>query len=194
MPLNHATQSSQLTDEHFTAIGKLVVEWSNIESLLRSMLARLLLTPDFCARSYTDRMSAAKVQDAIDEALDLHLGRYCFDLIPRHTIEEIAKINGRITKLRSTRNKFAHFCWCRWDDEHIFGQTFSGGLPHTKKHERSFVKLKVSEINSLYKEFYEIVEKLTEITYKQLPEIDEKELFERVARRVRKERATREVV
>jgi hypothetical protein len=46
-------------------------------------------------------------------------------------------------------------------------------LPHTKKHERSFVKLKVSEINSLYQEFYEIVERLTKITYK-LPELGEK--------------------
>jgi type I restriction-modification system DNA methylase subunit len=193
MSLNHVTQSSQLTDEHFKAIGKIVTEWANIESLLCVTLARLLLTPDFLGRSYTDRMTAAKIQEAIDEALDLHMGRYCYDLISKQMVDEITKINRRITKLRSTRNKFAHFCWCRWDDEQIFGMNFSGGLPMTKKHQKSSIKLKISEINSLYQEFYEIVEKLNQITYK-LPEIDEKELFERLARRVRKERPVREVV
>jgi hypothetical protein len=173
MSLNHTTQSSQLTDEHFKAIGKLVVEWANIESLLRMTLTRLLLTPDFLGRSYTDHMSAAKIQDAIDEAVDLHRNRYAYDIIPKETVEEIAKINRRITKLRSTRNKFAHFCWCRWNDEEIFGMNFSGGLPGTKKHERSFIKLKVSEANGLYQEFYEIVERLSQITHK-LPELDEK--------------------
>jgi hypothetical protein len=187
MSLNHTTQSSQLTDEHFKAIGKVVVEWANIESLLRMTITRLLLTPDFLGRTYTDRMPAAKIQEAINEALDLHIGRYGYDLISKQTIEEIAKINRRITKLRTTRNKFAHFCWCRWDDEQIFGMNFSGGLPGTKKHEKSSIKLKVSEINSLYQEFYEIVERLNQITYK-LPEIDEKELFERLARRILKEK------
>jgi hypothetical protein len=65
MSLNHATQSSQLTDEHFKAIGKLVVEWANIEFTLRSTLTRLLLTPDFLGRTYTDQMSAARVQEAM---------------------------------------------------------------------------------------------------------------------------------
>lgn len=40
MSLNHVSQYSQLTDQHFQAIGELVVEWSNIEFLLRSVLTR----------------------------------------------------------------------------------------------------------------------------------------------------------
>ena len=172
MSLNHATQSSQLTDEHFKAIGKLVVEWANIEFLLRSTLARLLLTPDFLGRTYTDQMSVARIQEALNEAIDLHIGRYGYGLIPKHTIEEIAKINRRISKLRSTRNKFAHFCWGRNNDEEIFGTNFSGGLPGTKKHEKSFIVLKISEVNDLCEECYKIVERLNQITYK-LPELDE---------------------
>src|SRR5271156_6227788 len=145
MSLKFTTPSSQLTDDHFKAIGKLVAEWANIEFLLQKTLTQLLLTPVFLGRSYTDRMSAAKVQETIEEALALHEGRFGCAIIPRETIEEIAKINSRITKLRSTRNQFAHFCWSRWDDEHMFGMNFSGGLPDTKKHKKSHLKIKVSE-------------------------------------------------
>jgi hypothetical protein len=64
--LNHVSQYSQLTDVHYNAIGKVVIEWSNIEFLLRILLTRLLLTPDFPGRTFTDRLTAAKVQEAID--------------------------------------------------------------------------------------------------------------------------------
>ena len=59
---------------------------------------------------------------------------------------------------------------------------FSGGLPGTKKHERSHLKIKISEVNSLHEEFCEIVEKLNQINEK-LPKIDEMELFKRHAKR-----------
>jgi len=172
--------SSQLSDEHLRAIGRLVVEWANIEFLLRITLTRLLLTPDFLGRSYTDQMSAAKVQETIGEALDLHRGRFGFAIISKATVDQVAKINSRIIKLRSTRNKFAHFCWWRFDEDHIFGMNFSGGLPGTKKHERGQLKIKISELNQLHHEFRDVVEELNQITSK-LPEIDEKNLFERLA-------------
>jgi hypothetical protein len=125
-------------------------------------------------------MTAAKVQETIEEALSLHEGRFCYAIVPRTTIEQIAEINNRIIKLRSTRNKFAHFCWWRFDDEHIFGMNFSGGLPDTKKHKRSHLKIKISELHNLHQEFCKIVGKLNQIV-EMLIEVDEKELFQRLA-------------
>jgi len=49
---------------------------------------------------------------------------------------------------------------------------FSGGLPGTKKHERSHLKIKISEASSLHQEFCEIVKRLNQIAQK-LPELEE---------------------
>lgn len=68
MPTNHSSQYAELTGEHFQAIGKLTVEWSNIEYLLGELLSRILVTPAFLARTYTGHMSGAKRQEAIKEA------------------------------------------------------------------------------------------------------------------------------
>jgi hypothetical protein len=76
MPLNHTSIYSELTDRHFMAIGKLAVECSNIEFLLGVLLSRLLITPEFLGRTYTDNLSVAKIQDAITNALDIHQYRY----------------------------------------------------------------------------------------------------------------------
>ena len=105
MPLNHSSQYSELTNEHFQAIGKLTVEWSNIEFLLGVLLSRLLVTPEFLARTYTDRMSGAMRQDAIGEACKVHSHRYGYKLIGQEQIEKILDANKKITQLRAIRNK-----------------------------------------------------------------------------------------
>ena len=76
MPLNHTSQYAELTDDHFKAIGKIVVEWSNIEFLLSVLLSRLLVTPEFLGRSYTDHMNAVKLQEAVKEGVEIHKQRY----------------------------------------------------------------------------------------------------------------------
>lgn len=65
MPLNHTSQCAELTEEQYAALGKAVVEWANIEELLGAVIGRLLATPDFLARSFTDSMSAVRVQDVL---------------------------------------------------------------------------------------------------------------------------------
>jgi hypothetical protein len=42
MPLNHTSEYAELIDEQFALIGRLVIEWSNIEFLLGVLLSRLL--------------------------------------------------------------------------------------------------------------------------------------------------------
>lgn len=178
MPLNHISQYSELTDAHFVAIGRIVVEWSSLEFLLRSILARLLCTADYLSRTYTDRLSASKIQDAIDEALRIQKFRYHCEIIPLKLIEEIEVFNRRITTLRTTRNKFAHFCWSRSTDEQIFGTRFAGGVPNPKKEKKDNAVLSVTELDAFYQEAYAAVDTLQEILAK-LPELKEDGIIRR---------------
>jgi len=60
MPLNHTSKYSDLTPDQFTLIGKVIIEFSNIEFMLGVILSRLLITPEFLGRTYTDQMNFAK--------------------------------------------------------------------------------------------------------------------------------------
>ena len=175
MPLNHTSQYAELTNEHFQAIGKLTVEWSNIEFLLGMLLSRLLMTPEFLARTYTDHLSGAKRQEAINEACDIHRYRYCYQLISEDQIKKILDINSQITPLRSTRNKFAHFCWSRSSDGEIFGTNFSGGIPIGNKYRKSFVSFTVAELAKFHQRAYAIVDLLSGII-ETLPRVEEEDL------------------
>lgn len=92
MPLNHTSQFAELTDEQFKLIGKIVVEWANIEFLQKLILSRLLFSAEFISRTYTDRMSAVRVQDAIKEAVDLHHQRYRANIISENILSEIESV------------------------------------------------------------------------------------------------------
>jgi hypothetical protein len=182
MPLNHSSQYSELTDEHFKAIGKLTVEWSNIEFLLGELLSRLLVTPAFLARTYTDHMPGAKRQEAIREACEIHRYRYGYKLVNEEQIKQIQAINNQITPLRSTRNKFAHFCWSRSNDEEIFGTNFSGGIPEGNKHRKSLASFTVTELDEFHQNAYAIVDLLSNLILK-LPEMEEEDLTSKVTKR-----------
>ena len=47
MPLNHTSIYAELNDENYALIGRVVVEWFNVEFLLGNLLSRLLFTPEF---------------------------------------------------------------------------------------------------------------------------------------------------
>lgn len=182
MPLNHSSQYAELTDEHFQAIGKLTVEWSNIEFLLGVLLSRLLLTPEFLARTYTDHMSGAKRQEAIKEAAEIHRYRYGYKLVSEDQIKQILDISGQITQLRSTRNKFAHFCWSRSSDGEIFGTNLSGGIPKGRKYRNSSVSYTVAELANFHQKAYAMVDVLSELI-QSLPEMEEEGLTSKVTGR-----------
>jgi hypothetical protein len=179
MPLNHTSQYAELTDEQFKLIGKIVVEWSNIEFLQKVILSRLLFTPDYLSRTYTDIISAAKIQDAIREAVELNLSRYACKIIREEILYEITQINDKISQARANRNKFAHFCWSRSSDYEIFGTNFSAGLPHSKKQKKGWLKINTSDIEKLYKESYCLVTSLSNIVEK-LPEVKEEDLLKKI--------------
>lgn len=163
MPLNHTSRFSDLTEAQYLAIGKYVVEWSNVEHLLGVLLGRLIGTPEFLARTYTDLMRAATIQEAILEALELHASRYGHRLLSKETVAEITRANTEVTALRAARNKIAHFCWMRSSDDELFGTRFGGGVPTPKKERRNHMVLKLSELASLHKKTYALVEQISAV-------------------------------
>ena len=176
MPLNHTSIYSELTDEHFSLIGKVVVEWSNIEFLLGSILSRLLFTPEFPGRVFSRGMGAMKLQKAIDEAVELHKLRYLSQIVSEDQLKELVSINKNLSRLRKTRNQFAHFCWARSSDDEIFGTGFSSATAGSKRQNKDTVSLKVDELKEFYSQLYEIVCALSIVT-ESLPQMEEEQIL-----------------
>jgi hypothetical protein len=156
MPLSHTSRFAEPTEQQYAALGRAVVEWANVEQLLGMLLSRLLATPDFLARTYTASMSAARMQVAITEAVEIHVHRYGHRLISKSRLAEIIKINKDVTSLREKRNKIAHFCWFRQNDEVMFGTSFPGGVP-SMKNDRGSATLTQTDLTKLNAEAHAVV-------------------------------------
>lgn len=163
MPIAHLLKVASLTEKQLILIGKITVEWSNIESLQKQLLTRLLLSPDFIGRVYTDRISAAGITIAIKQALEIHQYRYQSKILGRTLEQKILHTLNRIDKSRAQRNRIAHFCWSRRSDTEIFGMSFSSGLPGTKKHEKSICLVSNTKLEALYNESYLLVDLLRKL-------------------------------
>lgn len=172
MPFNHSSQYSELTDAQFILIGKIVIEFSNIDFLAGQLLTRLLLTPDFLGRTYTDFLSVSNIQQAISSALEMHSYRYGYRIINEATCDEIKSANTRIDAIRAYRNKFAHYCWARDNDNQIFGTSFSGKVPNERKPDRDSITLTNDQLKNIYDTAYAIVDEINRLV-RLLPEVEE---------------------
>lgn len=172
MPLNHTSSFADLTEAQYGAIGKIVVEWSNIEFLLSVLLSRLLRTPEFLGRTYATGLSAVRLQQAITEAVAIHRHRYGGKRVLPTQLAEIDDLNARVTMLRSERNKISHFCWMRWTDDAVSGTAFAGGVYDKKYESKKTRKLTVTDLKRMHREAFELTERLMKLT-ESLPQIDE---------------------
>lgn len=176
MPLNHTSQYSELTEAQYAGLGKAVVEWANVEFLLGVLLSRLLATPEFLSRTYTDSISAVRLQEAIKEAVEIHRIRYRHRLVSEQILLEILQLNSQVTVIRGMRNKIAHFCWVRSHDEELFGTGFRGGVPSPKTERRDYAVLTSRELAQINTEAHSLVEKLMGLVAN-LPEVREESLL-----------------
>lgn len=172
MPFSHSSPTAQLTTQQQASIGRFVTEWANTEFYLGILLGRLLGTPEYLARTYTDYLGASQIQQAISQALEIHHHRYVDRLVHEPLAKEIGAINRRIDKLRSLRNKFAHYCWMRETDEAMFGTPLSGVSPDTKRGARSHIQITVAEIDRAHDDLFAINSRLEEIVGG-IPEVPE---------------------
>ena len=102
MPLNHTSKHAELTDTQFLLVGKLTVEFSNIEFLLGQILGRLLFTPSFLSLTYTDRMNVNSLVEKIKNAIDIHERRYGNFIISKELCDELTSILNDVESIRSS--------------------------------------------------------------------------------------------
>lgn len=152
------------------------MEWANVEFLLGVLLSRLLATPEFLSRTYTDSISAVRLQDAIAGAIEIHRVRYRYRLVSEQVLGEIERVNSSVTATRGMRNKIAHFCWARSHDGEIFGTSFSGGALSAKKARRDHAVLTLQELAQLNGETHSLVEQLMGLVAT-LPKVSEESLL-----------------
>lgn len=171
--INHS-KNSDLTSEQYELLGKNFIEWSNIEFLLGVLLSRLLFTPEFLGRTYSDEMSAVKLESSIRNALDIHRKRYKSRVISEQLSVEISDIIQSASKCRALRNKLAHYMWMRSDDNEIFGSKMSGKLPKSKG-KSDCLTISVKELMDNHHSAYELVERLQKVIIDELPKIEEEQ-------------------
>jgi hypothetical protein len=174
MPLNHTPKYAQLTDRQFELLGRVVVEWANLEFLLGCLLNRLLHTPEFLGRTYTDQLTSSRIEVAIREAIEIQRVRYRSRIVSEANLAAALGLLARIQSKRTLRNKIAHFCWSRSTDDAIFGTSFSGGLPGSAKHERSYASLTTTELAEAHQSFSGIVDELQTLV-SSIPEMSEEQ-------------------
>jgi hypothetical protein len=87
MPINHTSKYSDLTDDQYKLIGKVIIEFSNLDFLLGNLLSRMLIMPDFLGRTYNDLLTTSKIIEGIENAINIHKERYSNKLIDQNTIQ-----------------------------------------------------------------------------------------------------------
>jgi hypothetical protein len=172
MPLNHSSEFADLTDDQYILIGKIIIEFSNLEFLLGNLLSRLLIMPEFLGRTYNDLLMADKLIKGIENAIEIHQKRYANQIVNKITLSEIQSLISQIKEIKSIRNKFSHYCWNRWDDSAIFGTRLSGKVPNLKKPNDDTMTITIDDLFIEYQKAYNAVEKLS-LMIEKLPKLEE---------------------
>lgn len=171
--LNH-TKYTDLTSEQYELLGRAFIEWSNIEFLLGVLLSRLLFTSEFLGRTYSDEISAASLESAIKNALEIHRNRYHGSVVSKEMDVKVMQLLSKTASCRILRNKLAHYLWMRKNDNEIFGSKMSGKLPTPERSGESVV-VSVNELKTNYATAHVLVEDIKKIIF-QIPKIEERNL------------------
>jgi hypothetical protein len=174
MTLNHLNRYTELTDGQFQLIGKIIIEYSNIDFNMDVIFCRLLMITDMSGRYVTNRMNTSSVIDQIKNVLKLHKYRYQNKIVNENMSSSIEELLKHINDNRNYRNKFAHFCWSRQSDETIFGIGLNGIVNYDKNGEikDDALVLSLTELNEIYTSTYDLVNESSTII-ENLPEIKE---------------------
>jgi hypothetical protein len=170
--LSHASKYSELTDAQFSALGRVLVESSNIEHLLERIIARLLRASDYPTLAVTSQLGYYQRLKALNILIDTHRRRYHSKLINETTLDKLSDLIKQVDQFRIDRNRCAHYLWCRDTDEKVFGIKFTGKHGDFQKPNQDCVTFTVTELNSIATQMHAIVNDLITI-FEGLPEREE---------------------
>lgn len=152
MPLNHTGAFADLTEVQYAAIGRVMVESSNLEHLVERLLIRLVRSPDFLGLTLTNPIGSVRRLDALKTLIDVHRRRYRCHFVESTVLDELQNAAKDVDKFRIDRNKFAHYCWCRESDDKVFGVKFTGKQPVLKSPAKDCIVLTLSDLNEIVSE------------------------------------------
>jgi len=170
--LSHTSKYSKLTEVQFSALGRVLVESSNIKHLRERIIARLLRAPDYPSFAVTNQINYLKKLKVINILIDTHRRRYHSKLINEATLDKLSNLIKQLDKFRIDRNCCAHYLWCRDTDEKVLGINFTGKHGDSKKPSRDCVTFTIIELNSIATQMHVIVDDLITIL-EGLPEREE---------------------
>lgn len=160
VPLNHASAFADLTEAQYAAIGRVMVESSNLEHLVERLLIRLARTPDFLGLTLTNPIGSVRRLDALKTLVDVHRRRYSCHFVESEVLDELQDAARNVDKFRIDRNKFAHYCWCRESDEKVFGIKFTGKQPTLQSPTKDSIVLTLADLNAMATEMRALVRRL----------------------------------
>lgn len=170
--LSHTSKYSELTDTQFAALGRVLIESSNIEYLLQIVIARLLRAPDYPTLAVTNQLGYSQRLNALKILIDTHRRRYHGKLINVPILDKLSALIGQIDRFRIDRNQCAHYLWFRDTDKKVFGIKFTGKHGNPKKPNQDSITFTVAELNLMGTKMHIIVDDLIAIL-KNLPEKQE---------------------
>jgi hypothetical protein len=159
MPLNHSKYSN-LTEDQFTLMGKIMIEFSNIDFLLGVLLSRLTFTRFDLSRTITEKLTAHNTILAIEDCIKMHDIRLGNRLASKEISTQINSLLSEIKTIILSGNKFAHHLWARSDDNSIIGTKYSSKQRSCTDKGKDTTSIKLKGLETLFKRSYSKVETL----------------------------------
>ncbi|MCR5880194.1 hypothetical protein [Phenylobacterium sp. J367] len=168
------TEYARPTPTQYALLGEAVVDWSIIDLLVESLLARLVRAPDFPMLAITKRLGADARNAALQALAEMHEQRYGGRALPSEAVAKVALIRKRLEALKPFRNRVAHWIWMRQSDDALFGTPMVGRVPKRGRDEgmvmtNAELRAHLDELPSLAA--------LIEAALQAPPEVDERSLL-----------------
>ena len=165
------TEYSRPTPTQYALLGEAVVDWSIIDLLVESLIARLARAPDFPMLAVTKRLGAEARNGALQALAEMHEQRYGGRILAVEAVSNIAKIRKQLQTMKPFRNRVAHWIWMRQTDDALFGTPMLGRVPKAGRDDGGVVMTN-AELRKHLDQLPKLAT-LIEETLSALPEIDE---------------------
>lgn len=161
---------SRPTTAQYALLGEAVVDWSIVDLLVESLIARLARAPDFPMLAVTKRLGAEARNGALQALAEMHEQRYGGRVLASEAVANVADIRRQLQSLKPFRNRVAHWIWMRQTDDKLFGTPMLGRGPKDGRDDG--VVMTNAELREHLDQLPPLAS-LIEATLSALPEIDE---------------------
>lgn len=131
--ITNNSEYSELTDRQFQLIGRLIIEFSNLETLLLILLNNLLLSVNNLKGVHFGQSTTHHLITEIEATLVINSYQYKYEIIPLDLSKRISEKISEIKNIKTIRNKLTHYSWKKYEDNKIIGVRQTSDIPSIKK-------------------------------------------------------------